>query len=308
MERGGDPCASRCAGGGRGCAKRVERHRAKKRWQTGTVVSRGWALKRSLPTARLLGYAFHTEFGDQEQFKLYHRQWRDHRVGLERKCDGAGVAGENCFRGDAGTANLYLGRDRGRIPTHGPTRTWRSAIERKPKRRSMSRYGRATAFPSPTVHCRVDVYEGVVEAARRNHIRLVGHVPWIVGMQARLMPVQDAIAHVEELYRYFVDRHKNLHPTPNPIRRRSEPWPGMQGAPHLGDYHAFGEHRYSSTGDRYCRRCCFTEMKFVPNSTWTIAVPVGILMLIGEGLDFQNQIMVPFLFKIVAGLGSRECP
>lgn len=61
-----------------------------------------------------------------------------------------------------------------------------------------------------------DAWEGIVAAARRNHIRLVGHVSWNVGVQGTLDAHQDAIAHIEELYRYFVDRHQNPPPDRQP--------------------------------------------------------------------------------------------
>jgi len=283
-----------------GVVRRLERHRAKKRWPTGTVPVEG--------SGRYLLPGFsdmhiHTEFGDQEQLKLYivngvttvldlngsvtALEWR-------RKIASGEMLGPRFY-----TSGQIVDGDPPTNNTHVAVRD-RAEAEKAVEEQARQGYD----FVKPYSALSRDAYEGVVDAAKRNHIRLVGHVPWSVGVQGTIDAGQDAIAHVEELYRYFVDRHKK--PPPD-----TQPDPAKIGAlaHELKAHHTWVITTLSANTDILRQATALaevlasSEMKFVPKF-YLDDCRTGGDPYANRGKDWilQNQIMVPFLFKIVAGL------
>jgi len=289
-----------------GVIGRLERHRTKKHWPTGTVVVEGSG-KYLLP-----GFSdmhIHTDFGDQEQLKLY----IVNGVTTVLDLNGSATALEwraKIASGEMLGPRLYTSGQivDGDPPTNNTHVVVRNRAEAEKTVDEQSRQG--YDFVKPYSALSRDAYDGVVDAARRNHIRVVGHVPWSVGMQGTIDADQDAIAHIEELYRYFVDRHKK--PPPD-----TQPDPAKIGtlANELKDHHVWVITTLSANTNILRQATGLAvvlaspEMKFVPQS-YLEDCRTGGDPYANRGDDWvlQNKIMVPFLFKIVAGLRAAGVP
>lgn len=157
-----------------GVIGKLERHRPKKHWPTGTVVVEGSG-KYLLP-----GFSdmhIHTDFGDQEQLKLY----IVNGVTTVLDLNGSATALEwraKIASGEMLGPRLYTSGQivDGDPPTNNTHVVVRNRAEAEKTVDEQSRQG--YDFVKPYSALSRDAYEGVVDAARRNHIRLVGHVPW----------------------------------------------------------------------------------------------------------------------------------
>jgi amidohydrolase family protein len=283
-----------------GVIRIVEEHRAKKPWVTGTVVVDGSG-KYLLP-----GFSdmhIHTEFGDQEQLKLYLVNGVTTVLNLNGSATAlewrAKIASGEMLGPRLYTSGQIVDGDPPTNNTHVVVRN-RAEAEKTVDEQVHQGYD----FIKPYSALSRDAYEGVVEAAKRDHIRLVGHVPWSVGVQGTIDADQDAIAHVEELYRYFVDRHKKPPPDTQPDAAKIGTL-----ARELKDHHIWVITTLSANADilrqatGLAEVLASPEMKFVPkfylDDCRTGGDPYATR---GKDWILQNQIMVPFLFKIVAGL------
>lgn len=289
-----------------GVIRTVEEHRAKKSWAAGTVVVDGSG-KYLLP-----GFSdmhIHTEFGDQEQLKLY----LVNGVTTVLNLNGSATALE--WRAKISSGEMLGPRfySSGQIvdgdpPTNNTHVVVRNRAEAEKTVDEQVHQG--YDFIKPYSALSREAYEGVVAAAKRDHIRLVGHVPWSVGVQGTIDADQDAIAHVEELYRYFVDRHKKPPPDTQPDAARIGPL-----ARELKNHHIWVITTLSANADilrqatHLAEVLDSAEMKFVPKS-YLEDCRTGGDPYANRGSDWvlQNQIMVPFLFKIVAGLHTAGVP
>ena len=149
----------------------------------------------------------HTDFGDEQQLRLYVTQ------GVTTVLDLRGSDRDLNWRKQIATGELlgptlYLS---GPILDGDPKRTDhvfvkdREAAVAIVKQQAQAGYD----FLKPYSNLSPESYDAIVEEARRQHIRLVGHVPKKVGVLNVIRAKQDAIAHYEELYRFFVDRSKD---------------------------------------------------------------------------------------------------
>jgi hypothetical protein len=154
-----------------------------------------------------------------------------------------------------------------------------------------------------------DAYFGIVDAARREHIRLVGHVSWNVGVERTVEARQDAIAHVEELYRYFVDRHRKP-----PADTRPDPARIAILAKLIRERGVWVVTTLSSNTNildqatRLDSVLARPEMRFLPASYLAEARTEDPYAKRDSGWVLQNRIMVPFLFRIAAGLRAAGVP
>jgi hypothetical protein len=148
----------------------------------------------------------HTGFGDEQQLQLY----LIHGVTTALDLNGSDRDLEWRRRIAAGELlgpTLYVA---GTILDGDPTRNDhvyvkdRASAERIVRQQAEAGYD----FVKPYSSLPPEAYYGILEAAKQKHLRVVGHVPRAVGVENVIRAHQDAIAHYEELYRYFVDRSK----------------------------------------------------------------------------------------------------
>jgi len=282
-----------------GMIRGVDRHRPQRRWPAQALLIDGTG-KYLLP-----GFSdmhIHAYFGDEQQLKLYvvngittvlNLSGSPQRLGWKQKIAAGEILGPAFY-----TSGPIVDGDPPTTSTHAVVRN-RSEAENEVDEQVRQGYD----FIKPYSALSPDAYGGVIDAARRDHIRLVGHVPWSVGVQATIDAHQDAIAHVEELYSYFVNRH--LKPPPD---TRPDPTKIASLAASLRD-HDIWVITTLSANTNILRQA--TELNQVLNSPETKFIPKTDLdecrrddPFANRGTDWvlENKIMVPFLFKIVAGL------
>jgi hypothetical protein len=289
-----------------GIIRGVGQHDAKKHWGKDATVVNG-AGKFLLPG--LADMHIHTDFGDEEQLKLYVANGVTTVLNLngnptalewKRKIAAGQMLGPTFY-----TSGQIVDGDPPTNNTHLVVKS-REEAEKAVDEQAAAGYD----FVKPYSALSREEYEGVVAAARRDHIRLVGHASWNVGVQATIDAHQDAIAHVEELYRYFVDRHKKPPPDTKPDPAKIEAL-----ATALRDNHVWVITTLSANTDILKQATALDgvlhlpEMRFVPKS-YLDDCKNGGDSYANRGSDWvlQNQIMVPFLFKIVAGLKASGVP
>ncbi|HST09438.1 MAG TPA: amidohydrolase family protein, partial [Terriglobales bacterium] len=289
-----------------GIIRNVEQHKSKKHLANDATVVGGTG-KFLLP-----GFAdmhVHTDFGDEQQLKLYvvhgittvlNLNGSPQALEWKRKITSGEMLGPTFY-----TSGQIVDGDPPTNNTHLVVKT-RAEAEKTVDEQAAAGYD----FVKPYSALSRDEYAGVVDAARRDHVRLVGHVPWDVGVQGTIDAHQDAIAHVEELYRYFVDRHKKPPPDTKP-----DPSKISTLATSLRDNHVWVITTLSANTDILKQATALDtvlnspEMKFVPKS-YLDDCKTGGDPYTKRGSDWvlQNQIMVPFLFKIAAGLKAAGVP
>lgn len=244
----------------------------------------------------------HMDFGDSEQLKLYvvhgvttvlNLRGRPELLHWRKRIATGEMIGPNFY-----TSGPILDGDPPTNRTHVIVRN-RAEAERCVHEQAMAGYD----FIKPYSALSQDAFLGIVETARREHIRLVGHVSWNVGVQETVEAGQDAIAHIEELYRYFVDRHQEL-----PADTRPDP----AKIPALGRF--LQEHGVWVITTLSANRNILEqatrlptvlqrpEMKFVPASYLVECRTDDPYARRGDDWVQQNKIMVPFLYRIAAGL------
>lgn len=246
----------------------------------------------------------HTGFGDEQQLKLYlvngvttvlNLNGSPGILSWKAKIAAGEILGPTLY-----TSGPILDGDPPTSPDHVVVRNRREA-ETAVDEQARLGYD----FIKPYSALSRDAYEGIVEGAKRNNLRLVGHVSWNVGVEDTIDAGQEAIAHMEELYRYFVDRHRKPPPDTRPDSRkvllladdlkRHGTWVittlsanenMLQQATSLNDLVSSPETRFMPrtflegcrTDDPYARR----------GSDWVL----------------QNKIMYPFLLQLTRGLHS----
>lgn len=287
-----------------GVIQKVSPHRAGTRWPSDLEIVDG-AGKFLLPG--LADMHVHTDFGDEQQLKLYlvngvttvlNLRGDPRALEWRKKIASGEMMGPTFY-----TAGPILDGDPPTNSTHVVVKN-RDDAEKQVDEQARAGYD----FIKPYSALSREAYDGIVAAARRDHVRLVGHVSWNVGVQGTIDAHQDAIAHVEELYRYFVDRHKKLPPD-------TKPDPGKIGtlAKELSEKHVWVITTLSANADilrqatKLAEVLDSPEMKFVPKS-YLDDCKTGGDPYATRGNDWvqENQIMVPFLFKIVGGLKAGQ--
>lgn len=195
-----------------GIIRSVDQHEPQKHWPVNSIVVAG-AGKYLLP-----GFSdmhIHTYFGDEQQLKLYIVNGITTVLNLSGSPKllewKAKIAAREILGPSFYTSGPILDGDPPTNPSHTVVKN-RVDAEREVDEQARRGYD----FIKPYSALSQDAYEGIVDAAKRNHIRLVGHVSWNVGVRRTIDSGQDAIAHVEELYRFFVDRHLNPPPDTQP--------------------------------------------------------------------------------------------
>ena len=287
----------------RGVIRSIEKHVPNKRWAEGTVVVDGSG-KYLLPG--FTDMHVHMGFGDEEQLKLYV------------------VNGVTTVLNLSGTPKLLEWKARiaagellgptfyttgpiidGDPPTNNTHVVVKDRAEAEHEVDAQARVG--YDFIKPYSALSREGYEGVVDAARRNKIRLVGHVSWNVGVEGTIDANQDAIAHVEELYRYFVDRHRKPPPGTQP-----DPAKIPQLAQSLADHHIWVITTLSANDNILTQATNLPvllespDTKFIPKSYLEECRKDDPYANRGENWVQENKIMVPFLFKIAAGLKAAH--
>ena len=289
-----------------GVIQKVGPHRAGTEWPNDLEVVDG-AGKFLLPG--LADMHVHTGFGDEQQLKLYlvngvttvlNLHGDPQALEWRKKIASGEMLGPTFY-----TAGPILDGDPPTNSTHVVVKN-REQAEKQVDEQARAGYD----FIKPYSALSREAYDGIVAAARRDHMRLVGHVSWNVGVQGTIDAHQDAIAHVEELYRYFVDRHKKSPPD-------TKPDPGKIGtlAKELSEKHVWVITTLSANTDilrqatNLAEVLASPEMRFVPKS-YLDECKSGGDPYATRGGDWvlENQIMVPFLFKIVAGLKAAKAP
>ncbi len=286
--------------GGRIRAVTPHRDRA---WPTGAVVVNGRG-RYLLPG--LCDLHVHTQFGDAEQLKLYL------------------LHGVTTVLNLSGTPELLQWRRRiAAGDLVGPTfYTTGAILDGDPPTNASHQVVRDRAAAMAAVHAQADSgydfikpysalsessYFGIVDQAKRDHIRLVGHVSWNVGVERTVAAGQDAIAHVEELYRYFVDRHKKPPPDTQPDPARL---PAL--ARLLRDHGTWVITTLSANTNILAQATALDSVLSLPD---TVDVPASYRAecrtddgYAHRGPDWvlQNRIMVPFLYRIAGALHAAH--
>jgi len=249
----------------------------------------------------------HTDFGDEQQMRLY----VTHGVttvldlnGSERDLKWR----ERMAKGELLGPTLYVS---GKILDGDPKRTDHVFVKDREaalaivKQQAQAGYD----FLKPYSNLSPEAYYAIVEAARQEHIRLVGHVPKKVGVLSVIRAKQDAIAHYEELYRFFVDRSKDpwdKKPDPNRIPDLTR---------ELLDNHVWVISTLSAMTnilDQATDPQSFLarpEMRYVPASYMRdYQSDADSYPKRGEQWLAQNKIMVPFLFQLAGELNKGGMP
>ena len=249
----------------------------------------------------------HTDFGDEQQLRLYVTQ------GVTTVLDLRGSDRDLNWRkqiaaGELLGPTLYLS---GPILDGDPKRTDhvfvkdREAAVAIVKQQAQAGYD----FLKPYSNLSPESYDAIVEEARRQHIRLVGHVPKKVGVLNVIRAKQDAIAHHEELYRFFVDRSKD------PWDKKPDPGNIPELAEELLDNHVWVVSTLSAMTnilDQATDPQSFLarpEMRYVPASYMKdYQSDADSYPKRGEQWLAQNKIMVPFLFQLAGELNKSGVP
>ncbi|MGC2196942.1 MAG: amidohydrolase family protein [Terriglobales bacterium] len=248
----------------------------------------------------------HTDFGDEQQLQLYLIH------GVTTALDLNGSARDLEWRrriaaGELLGPTLYVA---GGILDGDPKRPDHVFVK---DRESAQRIVRQQAeagydFVKPYSSLTSEAYYGILEAAKQNHLRVVGHVPRAVGVENVLRARQDAIAHYEELYRYFVDRSTApFDAKPDPARipaliqeiRGNQVWiistlsamtNILDQATDLGSVLSRPEMKMVPAS--YLRECKTDDPYANKPKSWVV----------------QNQITVPFLFQLAGKLNEGNVP
>jgi hypothetical protein len=268
-------------------------------WPSGTRVVDG---TRKFLLPGLCDMHVHTMFGDSAQLQLYLL----HGVTTVLNLSGSPeildwrrriAAGE--LEGPAlWTAGMILDGD-------PPTNSSHAIVHDRAEAMAAVRAQRDSGydFIKPYSALSDSAYLGIVDEAKHDHIRLVGHVSWNVGVERTVRAGQDAIAHVEELYRYFVDRHRKPPPDTRPDPARI---PAL--AKLLHDHGTWVVTTLSANTNILAQATVLDSLLATPAIRY---VPASYLAECRTGDPYahrsadwvlQNRIMVPFLFRITAGL------
>jgi hypothetical protein len=250
----------------------------------------------------------HTQFGNEQQLKLYlvngittvlNLSGTPELLNWKKKIASGELAGPNFY-----TSGPIVDGDPPTNHTHLVVEN-RVEAEKAVDDQAQAGYD----FIKPYSALSKDAYEGVLNAAKRDHIRLVGHVPWSVGVQGTIDAGQEAIAHVEELYRYFVDRHRKPPPDAQPDPAKI---PAL--TEELRRHHTWVITTLSANTNILKQA---TDLESVLNSPNAKFVPKSYLdecktedpyAKRGNDWVLQNKIMVPFLFEIVSHLHKAGVP
>ena len=250
----------------------------------------------------------HTQFGDERQLELYVRNGVTTVLNLsgtpelldwKRRIAAGTLAGPAFY-----TAGPILDGDPPTNPTHTVVHD-RAEAERAVDAQAAAGYD----FIKPYSALSDSAYFGIVDAARRDHMRLVGHVSWNVGVERTVLAGQDAIAHVEELYRYFVDRHQKPPPDTRPDSTRI---PAL--AELLKQHGTWVVTTLSADTDILAQATALDsvlrspDMAFVPASYLAECRTGDPYAKRGADWIEQNRIMLPFLSQIAAGLRAAHVP
>jgi hypothetical protein len=282
-----------------GTVRSVDQHKPRRVWPLGSIVVPG-AGKYLLP-----GYSdmhIHTHFGDEQQLKLYIVNGVTTVLNLNGSPESlawkAKIASGEMLGPTLYTSGPILDGDPPTDPSHMVVKN-RSEAEREVGKQARQGYD----FIKPYSALSLDAYEGIVSAAKRNHIRLVGHVSWNVGVPRTIDSGQDAIAHVEELYRFFVNRHLKLPPDTQPDPQKI---PAL--AKQLRQHNVWVITTLSANTNILKQAINLheviysPEVKFIPKTYLEECETDDPYAKRGTDWVLENKIMVPFLFKIVDGL------
>ncbi|HXB55648.1 MAG TPA: amidohydrolase family protein [Vicinamibacteria bacterium] len=283
----------------RSIIRSIDQHRPNRPWPADTIVVHG-AGKYLIPG--LSDMHIHTQFGDEQQLKLYivngvtavlNLSGSPQLLGWKDRIASGAILDPTFF-----SSGPILDGDPPTTPSHMVVRN-REEAARQVEEQSRQGYD----FVKPYSALSSDAYDGIVDAARRNHIRVVGHVPWSVGVEGVINANQDAIAHVEELYRYFVDRHEKPPPDtrPDPARIKAL-------AKQLADHRIWVITTLSANSNILKQATHLSQLiesletRFIPKSYLAECRTDDPYAKRGSDWVLQNEIMVPFLFEITAGL------
>lgn len=285
-----------------GVIKSISRQRLKADSATQAIDGRGKFLIPGLCDMHI-----HTDFGDEQQLRLH----VTHGVttildlnGSERDLKWR----ERIAAGELLGPTLYVS---GRILDGDPKRTDHVFVKDREaalaivKQQEQAGYD----FVKPYSNLSPEAYYGIVEAARKEHIRLVGHVPKKVGVLNVIRAKQDAIAHYEELYRFFVDRSKDpwdKKPDPGKIPDLTREllanrvWviSTLSAMTNILDQATDMKSFLARPGMRYVPASYMKDYQGDADS-----YPKR-----GEQWLAQNRIMVPFLFQLAEGLNKSGVP
>ena len=285
-----------------GVIKSISTRRLKVDSQTQVVNARGKFLIPGLCDMHI-----HTSFGDEQQLRLYVIN------GVTTILDLNGSERDLKWRGRLAAGELlgptlYVS---GQILDGDPKRTDhvfvrdREAALAIVKQQAQAGYD----FVKPYSNLSPEAYYGIVEAARHEHIRLVGHVPKKVGVVNVIRAKQDAIAHYEELYRFFVDRSKD------PWDKKPDPSKIPDLTRELLENQVWVISTLSAMTDILDQATDLQsflarpEMRYVPASYMKdYQSDPGSYPKRGEQWLKQNQIMVPFLFQLAGELNKSGVP
>jgi len=282
-----------------GMIRGVDRHRPQRRWPAQASVIDGTG-KYLLP-----GFSdmhIHTYFGDEQQLKLYvvngittvlNLSGNPQRLGWKQKIASGEILGPAFY-----TSGPIVD---GNPPTNSSHVAVNNRREAEKEVDEQARQG--YDFIKPYSALSPDAYRGIIDAAKRDHIRLVGHVPWSIGVQGTIDASQDAIAHIEELYSYFVNRHLKLPPDTQP-----DPTKIARLAGSLRDHNISVITTLSANANILKQATDLNqvldspETKFIPRTNLDECRRDDPFANRSSDWVLENKIMVPFLFKIAAGL------
>lgn len=249
----------------------------------------------------------HTDFGDQEQLQLYVI------YGVTTVLDLNGSPRDLEWRRRVASGDL-LGPTllvSGPILDGDPNRKDHAFVKDRESAHAMVRQQAEAGydFVKPYSSLTPDAYYGILEAAKENKIRVVGHVPRAVGVANVIAARQDAIAHYEELYRYFVDRSKA------PPDSKPDPAKIPALIQQLRENHVWVISTLSAVTDfmdqatdlpAVLRR---PEMKMVPASYLKdYQTDENSYAKRSKDWLLKNQIMTPFLFELAGKLNAENIP
>jgi len=286
-----------------GIIRSVDEHQPRRRWPVNSLVVAG-AGKYLLP-----GFSdmhIHTHFGDEWQLKLYivngittvlNLSGSPKLLDWKAKIASREILGPTFY-----TSGPILDGDPPTNQSHTVVKN-RAEAERQVDEQARQGYD----FIKPYSALSRDAYEGIVYAARRNHIRLVGHVSWNVGVERTIDSGQDAIAHLEELYRFFVDRHLKLPPDTQPDPNRI---PAL--AKELREHNVWVITTLSANMNILKQATSLQDLvhspeaKFIPKTYLDECKTDDPYSKRSSDWVLENKIMVPFLLKLAASLQAAE--
>jgi hypothetical protein len=282
-----------------GTIRSVEQHQPRRHWPANSIVVAG-AGKYLLPG--LSDMHIHTHFGDEQQLKLYivngittvlNLSGSPKLLDWKAKIASGEILGPTFY-----TSGPILDGDPPTNPSHTVVKN-RAEAEREVDEQAHQGYD----FIKPYSALSRDAYEGIVDAARRNHIRLVGHVSWNVGVERTIDSGQDAIAHIEELYSFFVNRH--LKPPPN-TQPDPEKIPAL--AKELREHNVWVITTLSANVNILKQVTSLNELidspeaKFIPKTYLDECKTDDPYANRGSDWVLENKVMVPFLLKLAPSL------